>query len=348
MTVSPLDALLATFDRHIDSTTAAQRTAASSVAGPSSLALRRDELRNLIAPTSPSSSSSAPLQLSPLERAIYYEVENRRQHLQRKSKELDFWEAYETELAEEPMKMPTSTSALSRQIEEKKKRLRELEAENRLKTETAKALESSAVIQKVLSTTSPLSSDSRQGDEAAGQQGQYASTRKLLEQRDDQALEFLKIFNDIQAIKRERIQVKARIRDQRAETMKLLENIKSVKADIRNRQLHPSSGPAGQQDSDTSQQDLAVVQKVQQMQREINEARSKKELVKGILRGLILESGRDWTKNTSTRALMLSLDDEDDASDDAFSEDEDEERDEDDDEEIEEDDEDLEELEDEE
>lgn len=380
MTVSPLDALLATFDRHIDSTTAAQRTAASSVAGPSSLALRRDELRNLIAPTSLSSSSSAPLQLSPLERAIYYEVENRRHHLQRKSKELDFWEAYETELAEEPIKMPTSTSALSRQIEENKQRLRELEAENRIKTETAKALESSAVIQKELSTTSPPSSDSRQGDQAAGQQEQYASTRKLLQQRDDQALEFLKIFNNIQAIKRERIQVKARIRDQRAETIKLLENIKSVKADIRNRQLHPSSGSAGQQDSDTSQQDLAVVQKVQQMQREINEARSKKELVKGILRvsttlsphiqhphgfvaisrgtdtvltlwgsqGLILESGRDWTKNTSTRALMLSLDDEDDASDDAFSEDEDEERDEDDDEEIEEDDEDLEQLEDEE
>ncbi|KAJ1033927.1 hypothetical protein NDA16_000135 [Ustilago loliicola] len=60
------------------------------------------------------------------------------------------------------------------------------------------------------------------------------------------------------------------------------------------------------------------------MQREINEAKSKKELVKGILRGLILESGRDWTKSTSTRALMLSLDDEDDASDDAFSEDEEE------------------------
>ncbi|SPO28090.1 uncharacterized protein UTRI_04480_B [Ustilago trichophora] len=351
MAASPLDALLATFDRHIDSTTAAQRTAASSVAGPSSLALRRDEIRNLIAPTSPSPTSSASLQLSPLERAIYYEVENRRNHLQRKSKELDFWEAYETELAEEPMKMPTSTSALSQQIEEKKQRLRELEAQNRLKTETAKALESSAVIQKVLSTTSPPSSDSRQGDEGAGQeqqQEQYASTRKLLEQRDDQALEFLKIFNDIQAIKRERIQVKARIRDQRAETMKLLENIKNVKADIRNRQLRPSSGSAGQQDSDASQQDIAVVQKVQQMQREINEARSKKELVKGILRGLILESGRDWTKNTSTRALMLSLDDEDDASDDAFSEDEEEGREEGDDDEIDEDEEDLEELEDEE
>lgn len=38
--------------------------------------------------------------------------------------------------------------------------------------------------------------------------------------------------------------------------------------------------------------------------------------------GLILESGRDWTKNKATRALMLSLDDEDDASDDALSDDE--------------------------
>ncbi len=38
--------------------------------------------------------------------------------------------------------------------------------------------------------------------------------------------------------------------------------------------------------------------------------------------GLILESGRDWTKNKATRTLMLSLDDEDDASDDALSDDE--------------------------
>lgn len=137
--------------------------------------------------------------------------------------------------------------------------------------------------------------------------------------------------------------------------MKLLESIKNIKADIRNRQLHPpSSAP---QDSDASQ-DIAVVHKVQQMQREITEARSKKELVKGILRvsflllllsalfsldsrhtdpfpsfrwfdpeqGLILESGRDWTKDQSTRALMLSLDDEDAASEDAFSEEEEEER----------------------
>jgi len=41
-----------------------------------------------------------------------------------------------------------------------------------------------------------------------------------------------------------------------------------------------------------------------------------------IQQGLIIESGRDWTKNASTRALMLSLDDEEDDSDDAFSEDE--------------------------
>lgn len=69
--------------------------------------------------------------------------------------------------------------------------------------------------------------------------------------------------------------------EQRLETMKLLENIKVIKADIRNRQLHPSGSQ--RQDSDASQ-DLAVVEKVQQVQREINEARSKKELVKGILR----------------------------------------------------------------
>lgn len=337
MTVSPLDALLATFDRHIDSRTAA----ASLVAGPSSLNLRRNELRKLIGASDSSPTTAAPLQLSPLERAIYYEVENRRSNLERKSKELDFWEAYEKERTDQPMKMPTSSSALARQIFEKKQRLRELEGENKLRVETARALESSAVIQKVLSTTSPTT-EKGEGEATP----RYASTRKLLEERDDQALEFLKIFNQIRTIKQQRVQVKAQIRDQRLETMKLLENTKTIKADIRNRQLHPAG--AATQDADASQ-DLAVVQKVQQMQREINEARSKKELVKGILRGLILESGRDWTKNASTRALMLSLDDEDDASDEAFSdEEEDEEREDgDEDEDDVDDDEDLEELEDE-
>ncbi|CDS01454.1 hypothetical protein [Sporisorium scitamineum] len=283
MTVSPLDALLATFDRHIDShAAAAQRSAASSVAGPSSLGLRRDELRRLIAPSSTthdSTSTTSELQLSPLERAIYYEVENRRHTLERKAKELDFWEAYETELANQPMKMPTSSSALERQIADKKQRLRQLEAENRLKVETARALESSAVIQKVLSTTSPPAAR-KKGEEEDGQQ-QYASTRKLLDERDDQALEFLRVFNETREIKQQRAEIKARIREQRLETMKLLENIKVIKADIRNRQLHPSGSQ--RQDSDASQ-DLAVVEKVQQVQREINEARSKKELVKGILR----------------------------------------------------------------
>lgn len=282
MTVSPLDALLATFDQHIDShaAAAAQRLAtSSSSAGPSNL--RRNELRQLLAPSSSDTTASSPasqLTLSPLERAIYYEVENRRHTLHRKQKELEFWEAYESELADQPMKMPTSTSALETQIAEKKRRLRELEGENKLRIETARALESSAVIQKVLSTTSPLPSQSRISDDAAKQ---YASTRRLLNERDDQALAFLKVFNETRTVKQERIKVKAQIREQRLETMRLLESIKTIKADIRARQLHPSGAPAG--DSDASQ-DIAVVQKVQQMQREINEARSKKELVKGILR----------------------------------------------------------------
>ncbi|EST08038.1 Centromere protein H [Kalmanozyma brasiliensis GHG001] len=317
--LSPLDGLLATLDKHINSNTAASEPSADAPRGGlAALNLRRQELRGLIAGPSASNdgASSSALQLSPLERAIYYETDSRRSTLQRKAKELDFWEAYENELADSPMKMPTSASALERQIAEKKSRLRQLEGENRLKVETTRALESSATIQKVLSTTSPRPRD-RKGDEEAQS---YASTRELLNKRDDQALEFLKVFNEIRTIKNQRVQVKKRIREQRLETMKLLENIKGVKADIRNRQLHPAGG---QQDPDASQ-DLAIVQRVQQMQREINEARSKKELVKGILRGLILESGRDWTKNPSTRALMLSLDDEEDASDDAFSEEEEE------------------------
>ncbi|SPC62714.1 uncharacterized protein UHOD_05787 [Ustilago sp. UG-2017b] len=334
MAVSPLDALLATFDRHIGSRSSA---ASSAVAGPSSLKLRRNDLRNLINGSSaiPSTSSVQP-QLSPLERAIHYEVENRRHALHRKQKELDFWETYENELADTPMKMPTSTAALERQIADKKQRLRELQGQSRLRVETARALESSAVIQKLLSTTSPTAKGKKgdSGEEETEESKRYASTRNLLEVRDDQALEFLKIFNEIREVKKERVTVKARIREQRLETLKLLETIKGIKADIRNRQLHPSSG-GRQQDSDGSQ-DIAIVQKVQQMQREINEARSKKELVKGILRGLILESGRDWTKSTVTRGLMLSLADEDDASDDAFGEDEEEREEGDDDEEDEE------------
>ncbi|KAJ1023015.1 hypothetical protein NDA13_005063 [Ustilago tritici] len=334
MAVSPLDALLATFDRHIDSRSSA---ASSAAAGPSALNLRRNDLRNLINGSSaiPSTSSVQP-QLSPLERAIYYEVENRRHALDRKQKELDFWETYENELADTPMKMPTSTAALERQIADKKQRLRELQGQSRLRVETARALESSAVIQKLLSTTSPTAKGKKgnSGEEETEESKRYASTRNLLEMRDDQALEFLKIFNEIREVKKERVTVKARIREQRLETLKLLEMIKGIKADIRNRQLHPSSG-GRQQDSDGSQ-DIAIVQKVQQMQREINEARSKKELVKGILRGLILESGRDWTKSTATRGLMLSLADEDDVSDDAFGEDEEEREEGDDDEEDEE------------
>ncbi|GAC74148.1 hypothetical protein PANT_10c00028 [Moesziomyces antarcticus T-34] len=319
MAVSPLDSLLATFDRHIEQKAAAdQRLISAAQAGPSSLALRRDEVRNLITGSSGEPSHSTSLQLSPLERAIYYEVEGRRYKLHRKQRELDFWAAYQDELADRPTKMPTSKSALETQIADKRARLMELEARDKLRVETTRALESSAAIQRVLTTTSPTPSTSKQGEE------HYATTRELLNQRDDQALAFLKTFNETRAIKDERIAVKAEIREQRLKTLRLLESIKAIKAEIkaeiRTRQLNPA-GSGAANDSDASQ-DMAAVRKVQQMQREINEARSKKELVKGILRGLILESGRDWTKNKATRTLMLSLDDEDDASDDALSDDE--------------------------
>lgn len=80
--------------------------------------------------------------------------------------------------------------------------------------------------------------------------------------------------------------------------MKLLETIKTIKADIRTRQLHPAGSQ--RQDSDTSQ-DLAIVQKVQQMQREIQEARSKKELVKGILRVSFALSQQGTQRNLNQR-----------------------------------------------
>jgi hypothetical protein len=70
--------------------------------------------------------------------------------------------------------------------------------------------------------------------------------------------------------------------EQRLKTLRLLESIKAIKAEIRSRQLNPA-GSVAANDSDASQ-DMAAVRRVQQMQREINEARSKKELVKGILR----------------------------------------------------------------
>lgn len=70
--------------------------------------------------------------------------------------------------------------------------------------------------------------------------------------------------------------------EQRLKTLRLLESIKAIKAEIRARQLNPA-GSGAANDSDAPQ-DMGAVKKVQQMQREINEARSKKELVKGILR----------------------------------------------------------------
>lgn len=211
MAVSPLDSLLATFDRHIEQKAAAdQRLISAAQAGPSSLALRRDEVRNLITGSSGEPSHSTSLQLSPLERAIYYEVEGRSHKLHRKQRELDFWAAYQDELADRPTKMPTSRSALEAQIADKRARLMELEARDKLRVETTRALESSAAIQRVLTTTSPTPSTSKQEEE------HYATTRELLNQRDDQALAFLKTFNETRAIKDERIAVKAEIRGRSA------------------------------------------------------------------------------------------------------------------------------------
>lgn len=300
MAVSPFDSFLASLDGHIENAKAPE----APVAGPSFFARRK-----AVAEVEQADDSTR-LALSPLERALYHEVETRRRQLRRKQKELDFWQAYEQ--GELQYKVPTSSTALASQIKEKRRRLEELQGEDNLKIETSKALDAAASIQKTLSTTS-TSLDKK----SVSEEKQYATTRQLLDDRDDKALEFLRVYNEIRAIRAQRQQTKAKIRDERQETAQLLRNIKSLKADIAARQLSPAGV-----DPDASTQDATIAQQVKRLHSKIAEARSKLELVKGIIRGLILESGKDWTKNRETRDLMLSLDDDDDASDDAFSDDE--------------------------
>lgn len=310
--VSPFDTFLASLDDHIKTFTAPE--AAIGPATPKFFARQKI----LAQPQQPENTASARPSLSPLERALYYEVETRRCQLQRKQKELDFWKAYEQGTLK--YSLPSSPTEVSSQIEEKRRRLEELQGEENLKIETSKALDAAASIQKTLSTTdSSLSPKDEKLTTATAEESkqQYSTTRQLLDERDDKSLEFLRVFNEIRAIRAERQQTKAKIRDERHETAKLLQSIKTLKAETAARQLNPPLTEGLEADSS---QDVVVT--ITRLRAKITEARSKLELVKGIIRGLVLESGKDWTKNRETRELMLSLDDENDASDDDFTDDE--------------------------
>ncbi|PWZ03670.1 hypothetical protein BCV70DRAFT_197873 [Testicularia cyperi] len=327
-TASPLDNFLMSLDRHLQTTAAST----SAEAGPSSLARPGSiaTLRSLVTGDlkdgfSPAARAVDVLKLSPLERAMYYEVEYRRKQLQRKQDELAFWEAHQNGATAKGM--PADDKDLATQIEQRRNRLQELQGHNNLRIETNKALEAGVVVHRALSNTYPSLQEKEAFDDNDGDNSTetrspraYATTRKLLDERDDRALEFLTTFNAIRGIRQERTEIKAQIRARRLETAQLLGEIKTIKSDIRAHQLDPGSQHG---DNADDSQDTAIAQQIQRLQRRINEARSKKELVKGILRGLMLESGRDWTQSKEARALMMSLDDEDDASDDAFTDNED-------------------------
>ncbi|KAN0061158.1 hypothetical protein ACQY0O_006893 [Thecaphora frezii] len=308
-------------------------------------ALRRLASADYGSAVGPSSTvASAVAALTPLERALLHEVQHRRQRLEDRQRDVAFWESYYRAkrapgLDSLDKHRDLDDEQLNEAIQKRKQRLHELQKADLLRRQLAASIDNGLAIVSTLANTTPKAAQNGSADRQGAQASQdasdpaqptprdppYLTTRQLLDDRDDRALEFLRVLEELNQVRDQRLRIKAEIRKTREQTSSLLASIKSTRSELMLRRIEtqsqPRSGPVATQSSGSSD-DPGMAARIQRAQAALIETKAKKEMVKGVLRGLILESGRDWTRSKATRQLMLSLEDEEEDSEDDFVEEE--------------------------
>ncbi|EPQ25965.1 uncharacterized protein PFL1_06916 [Pseudozyma flocculosa PF-1] len=347
-----LDSFVALIDRHLELQTSTDRDRAGTdggeqqQGGTSDPSTRLKALRGLAASAAgpiaqpPPSGPPAAAALTPLERALIHEVQRRRHQLEARQRDIDFWEHHYRGGAKASTSHSKASDLDDQQLDgtlrQRREQLNELRRADWLRREIATSVENGLTVVSAMSNTVPVQKQERgprsEGAEAEGQADKamdstYLTTRELLDQRDDKALEFLRIFEELKEVREKRFDIKAQILGTREETARLLGQIKSTRKDLVEHRVQTQSQTKSgveRTQSSSSSGDPGMAARIQRSQAALVETQAKKEMVKGVLRGLILESGRDWTQNKATRDLMLQLEDEEGDSEDEFVDDEDE------------------------
>ncbi|PWN51527.1 hypothetical protein IE53DRAFT_386084 [Violaceomyces palustris] len=285
--------------------------------------------------------------LNPLERATYHELTTRRDEIDRKRSEIEFWKVYldkggeggggkgssSFDLSKAKGKSKMSDQELDAELERKKAILEQFRKDVSLKKGMVDSIDLSHGQITVLSRGAPiLEPTTKQSDSQSVETPQIYTTRQLIDLRDNRALEFLRIDAEIKDLRKQRLKISSQTLALRQETASKIQSIRRLRIQLTERRLSSSQNQTSQSSTSQSQSGtdeagkdesrLILEKKIAKLYESLKEVRAKREMVKGVLRGLLLESGRDWARDPELRELVLSLEDDEENSEDEFLDDE--------------------------
>jgi hypothetical protein len=252
--------------------------------------------------------------LTPLQNSLVYELTTRRKRIANAQNQVDFWldfdqkgqvDAGEKDKFGEDV---VDQEFLDDLIAQRKARIAELKQMDALKQAIVHSADAAHTINASMTAVAP-------GDYAEGttlcvhanRKPDQQPLRSLVARRDELALDFLKLDDRIKQLRKDRQGVAEQIVSVRSQTSALVREIEQHKGTLEERREQHTkrlSMPGNRKEND-AQQRITVLREA------IQASRSKRMIIKGVLRGVLLESGIDWSADPETTQLMLSLADED-------------------------------------
>ncbi|CEH12527.1 Centromere protein H [Ceraceosorus bombacis] len=277
--------------------------------------------------------ASATAHLTPLESALHHQLFTRPQHLSSRAQYLSFWSA-QTQTS--PQHIPTSPSRsnpntntntntsstpkrrretrekfgrdivdeefLRGAIEERVRRVERLGRVLNVRRDVLNGLNDATILSNALAQNSQGShaTDNSVIDPSTNASlsftpNSHTSMRGLLQARDARALEYLRSLRDLKEAQDERASLRRDIAVIRSQTSTQLTDILSNPVSGR----RAARNVAGEEGA-----------RIRRMEKALQDVLSKREMVRGVLRGLVLESSIEWGSHEQLSKIMLGMGDE--------------------------------------
>lgn len=263
--------------------------------------------------------------LTPIQQSLVYELTTRRKEIADAQSEVDFWREHDSrqedddEIDGETRRRHRRTDRFGKEvidaaflddlISQRRAKIAELRQMNALKEAIVHSADAAHSINASMAAVAPASY-SQQADSPLCVHSELKKDRQplrsLVARRDELALHFLKLDERIKALRNERKRLAQLIDAMRGQTSTLVRDIEGHKDTLdrqRNEQRQKMSKPGRKADKEAQK-------RIEELHEAILSTRSKRMMIKGVLRGILLESGIDWTADAGSTSLMLSLADD--------------------------------------
>ncbi|CAG8496833.1 2654_t:CDS:2 [Dentiscutata erythropus] len=178
---------------------------------------------------------------------------------------------------------PTDEIELKKRIDEKKQILLDLRAKNLVKDKSIECIETGKVI---------LTNIFPEGSQLSPQALYPFKILDMINERDRLVVEILKSHQELLKAQTELIELQQAVIKRHRDNRQLMKQINDMRTSI---------------SDDSGSQDTKMIQRTK---RELADARAKREVVRNVLQGLILESGIDWAEDEHLLNLLLMIGEE--------------------------------------